>query len=429
MPTDDKHVIDINENAAGLFREEYGRLVALLTSKYGISKIDLVTDAVQDTFETALHKWRFTGIPDNPSAWLYTVARNKLLNVINRSKKSLLTDFSDSSSSEFFDFTEVVNFSEIENDNENIIKLMLACCHESLSERNRIIVILSFVSGFGTREIAKAFLLKTEAVKKIITRAKKLFIVEGPEFLDNTQNSLSHHLDTLLTAIYLIFNEGYKSSNKTEDVNPELSCEATRLAKIISTSYPDDIRVNSILAIFFFSLSRYPARISEGGEWQILARQDRALWLQELIAEGNSYMRRIRKPDSIHRYYIEAVIHSIHCNTPLFQDTDWQKIIYLYKQLEVIASTPVVRLNRIISESYLAPSNEQITELENLEVTFPENELYLLFSAKGDIYFRLRDYNSAHDEFCKALQQTNSGIDTRFFQTRIKECSEYLKKQ
>ncbi|MBZ4187273.1 RNA polymerase sigma factor [Niabella beijingensis] len=368
-----------------LFREQSGVMTAVLINRFGAAHLDTVLDAVQDAFEAALKRWRFSGIPDNPEAWLMTVARNNAINRINRDKKlypdSALPEMQEQAIPEPGLPASFVQDSQL--------RLLLACCHPELSEKSRIIITLSVLCGFGTTEIAGALLMQKEAVKKSLTRAKAVLRNSGRLFETPLVENLQARSDTVHTVLYLIFNEGYRTTRGTSGISHELCFEAMRLTKIVYEHDTGNGASAALLALQFFNAARFPARISAEGEWLTLEEQDRSLWDQALIGEGFYYLPRQQPP--LNRYYLEALIASVHCTAAFFSETNWQQIAVLYQALEqLVPGSDIIVLNRIIAESYTGMNlKELLDRLETLHSLIADGKGFEWTMARAHLLCRL----------------------------------------
>ncbi len=364
----DEHIQTLTSH---LFREHYGKMVSYLSRKYGYQEIENIADAVQEAFEAALNTWKFSGIPDHHFAWLYKVAANRLVNKLRQSDliQSHLDRLKVTENT-----VEVCQEQELE---DSLLKLLVFFSKINLPERNKLIVSLYFVCGFGYAEIANALMMNTETVKKVVLRSKERIGQFARSYQDFQISAIDNHTDHLLRITYLMFNEGYKASRKTGAICYDLCYEAMRLAKLVQ-KYDDHPDTNALLALMFFNTSRFPARIVNS-TWVSLEDQNRKLWNKALIAEGHFYLERARAkqvcPDT---YYLQALISSIHCTSASYEATDWKAISFLYRQLEKIEpdSLPVI-LNRIISESNHRNIDNLIAESEQLERIVTKKDAFI----------------------------------------------------
>lgn len=412
---------NINQLTAHLFRENSGKMAAILSRMFGLNQIDSVLDIVQDTFETALHKWRFSGIPDNPSGWLMQVAKNKALNTFKRASKT--QSFSSSDYLDKFDesfeneFDALLSPKEIK---DSQLRLLFTCCHPGLSPKNQIIITLNILCGFGVPEIANSLMMNDEAVKKALLRSKNALKKSNNMLQTPIISQSDECIKTVQTILYLMFNEGYKTTRSQEAINNDLCYEAMRLAKLLGNN--NTIRnneTNALLALMFFNISRFPSRLGANDEWITLQEQDRNQWNKIFIEEGYYYLNKATQTEIVSRFHIEAIISSLHCSARTFEKTDWSKIAFLYCQLKEIAPSPMVTLNRIIAESYLINSNS-IKALDELEI----KNNFLVFAAKGDIYSRRGELKNAKKFYEKALILSVSPNDRIFLKNKITQCEQ-----
>lgn len=406
-----------------LFRENTGKMISVLTRMFGFNQIDNVMDIVQDTFESALRSWKFSGLPDNPEAWLMTVARNKALNLYKKDKKTALVadSFFDKRIDEDFvrDFDRLCLPHEVK---DGQLRLLLSCCHPDLPERNQIIVTLYVLCGFGNSEIARALYMNPETVKKTLTRTKEELRTQGNLLLAPKLPAEGARVETVHTILYLMFNEGYKTTRGLEIINHDLCFEAIRLTKLLLQNGVAMVKQSkSLLALMFFNLSRFPSRMSDEGDLLTLEQQDRNKWNKMFIQEAYCYLNDA-KDEKLNRYYLEAVIASIHCLSPTFEETDWKSIVFLYGELEKLVHSPSVALNKLIAESYLfgpAKCLDKIVELKNDDLL---KDNFLLFAAEGDFLMRMKEMTSARDSFCKARMYAVSEADKKFLDSKIAQC-------
>lgn len=400
-----------------LFREQSGVMTAVLVSRFGTSHLDAVLDAVQDAFEAALRRWRFSGVPDNPAAWLMAVARNNAINRISRDQKLhpdlLLPDIVEDPEPELPLPASFVQDSQL--------RLLLACCHPELSEKSQIMITLSVLCGFGTAEIAGALLMQKEAVKKSLTRAKAVLRNSGRLFGAPLVQGLQARRNTVHTVLYLLFNEGYRTTRGAGGISKELCFEAMRLTKIVYDHDATNNEAAALLALQFFSTARFPARINTDGEWLGLEEQDRSRWNQALIRQGFCYLPKQQPP--LNRYYLEALIASVHCTTPLFSETNWQQIAVLYRSLEqLVPGSDIIALNRIIAESYTATAIHSLLDrLETLRSLLVDGKGFEWTMTKGHLYERMGANTRAIAAFKEALQYAGTAANRQFVLRKIEK--------
>lgn len=416
---------NIHRLTAHLFRENSGKMTAVLCRKFGVSQIETILDVVQETFETALVKWRFSGIPDNPPAWLMQVARNKAINVFKREGKTHYFSPLDVPIQEETSLEGQFDFSLSPHEiNDSQLRLLLSCCNQAISPRNQIVITLNILCGFGLPEIANALLMKEESVKKALARSKATLRSMDDILQAKPLPQAGEQINTVLTILYLIFNEGYKTTRTKKAINNDLCYEAIRLTKILlNNSSITHEETYALLSLMFFNLSRFPARLNSVEEWLSLEEQDRSKWNDVFIEEGYYYLNKATKGNELSRFHIEAIIASLHCSAPSFHETDWEKITFLYRQLEILEpSSPFISLNRVIAESFISDPQKSLHSLDKIRTHEVFKDSFLLPAVKGNIYNRKGELQNAIRFYSKALELAQSPTDKSFLQRKIVEC-------
>ena len=396
-----------------LFRTEYRKITAVLCKLFGIENIEIAEDIASDTFLLASETWSFKGLPENPTAWLYVVAKNKAKDYLKRN--ALFTNKIAKQINNTFDKNEEI---EIDLSDKNIfdsqLQMMFAICHPSISTEAQIGLSLRILCGFGIEEIATAFLTNKETINKRLHRAKEKLRTENVVIEFPNTNEISERLETVATTLYLLFNEGYYSVNQTINLRKELCLEAMRLTYLLieneSTNLPS---INALLSLMCFHASRFDARINENDEIILYEKQDEKLWNQELIQRGNFFLNNSAKGNKISKYHIEASIAYWHT---IKEDTHekWQKILQLYNQLLVIEYSPIVALNRTYALAKVKGNLEAITEAKKLNL----NDNHLYHTLLGELYTEI-DNKDAKSHFEKALSLTKSNADKTVIMNKI----------
>ena len=401
-------------------------MTSVLVRIFGFQHIDLITDAVQDTFESALMTWKYSGIPSNPEGWLMKVSKNKAINSLKRESKTSLvapSSFIKNPDKHLAEDSDVYLPHEIE---DSQLRLLLTCCHPDFSEKNQVIITLNILCGFGTEEIARALLMNTAAVKKAITRTKQELKRKGAILLTPRLPKYEKRVDTVHTILYLMFNEGYKTSRSKEMIDHDLCYEAIRLAKLlVKKGVVLAEETNALLALMFFNLARFPSRMNTDGGILTLAEQDRSKWDTVFIEEGYYYLNCAAEQDKLSRYHLEAIIASLHCAAKKFDDTDWKTIVYMYEQLELILDSPIVTLNKIVAQSYLYDPAISLAQLDALKKQEGIEKNYLLFAAEADMFRRLKNNGLAKKSYEKAYQLATSPLDKQFLADKISKFNTY----
>lgn len=396
-----------------LFRKEFSKITAVLCKFFGLEHIQTAEDITSETFIVALETWPRNGIPENPTGWLYTVAKNKARNLMNRrqifrNKVSPEIQYSNNSSVEM----------ELEISEKNIsdsqLQMIFAICHPAIPVESQIGLALRILCGFGIDEIANAFLTNKETINKRLYRAKKTIRDEKIEMELPSADEIHQRLDAVLTTLYLLFNEGYYSESSDMVLRKDLCLEAMRLNYLLAeneaTNTPD---VLALLALMCFHSSRFEARKNQHGQIVLYEDQDPSLWNEELIVKGAYYLNRASGGKEVSKYHLEAGIawwHTVKTDTEI----KWAKILQLYNQLINIDDSPIVALNRIFALSKVHGENIAIQEAESLQL---ENNRYY-HTLLGVLYKEVQD-QQAKDHLLEALSLTQNEAERKTIQKQL----------
>ena len=382
---------DINKLSDDLFRHEAGKMVALLTKIFGTENLELSEDVVQDTFINAMQVWTLKGIPANPSAWLFKVAKNKAIDVLRRNKFSKQIDFNDPErillKSEYTLATVMEKLWRDDEIHDDLLRMMFACCHPEISEENQITLMLKTLCGFSTSEIAKAFLIPEDTVSKRLYRTRNFF----REKMIKPEYPIAHQLksktEAVLKTIYLIFNEGYNATHTSELIRKDLLEQAMYLCSILATNKnTQSPEVFAAMALMCFHSARINGRIDYHGEIVLLAQQDRTKWNRELIAQGNDFLNKAAFGEKISSYHAEAAIAYEHCIAETFEQTNWGNILSYYNLLADIYPNSVVTLHRLTVIYKVYGVETTLKEIENSSYKTEWEKNYLFYALLGDIY-------------------------------------------
>ncbi|MRX68565.1 RNA polymerase subunit sigma [Flavobacterium resistens] len=406
-----------------LFRTEYQKIVSVLCSLFGIHHIEIAEDIVSDTFLAASETWAIKGIPENPTAWLYTVAKNKTKNHFKRNdifEKKIVSEIKHNSPLNGEDI-------EIDLSEQNIVDSQLAMiftvCNPCNSDEAQIALALNLLCGFGISEISDAFLSNKEVIYKRINRAKEKLKEENIKIQSPNPTEISDRIDTVLKTIYLLFSEGYYSTSQNTTLRKDLCAEAMRLNYLLIQNQATNLpATNALMALMCFHSSRFEARTSESGEIILYQDQDEKLWNQELIDRGTYFLGKSSIGDTLSKYHLEAGIAYWHT---LKSDTSekWKHILELYNHLIILEYSPIVALNRTFALSKVMGKQEAIIEAEKLNLT--DNHFY--YSLLGNLYIDI-DNQKAKNHFETALKLAKTVSDKNIISKNILELSSKTKK-
>jgi RNA polymerase sigma factor (sigma-70 family) len=413
---------NINQLVDHLFRHESGKMIAVLSRLVGLQNIEIAQDLVQDTLLQAMSTWGYKSIPDNPSAWLYRVAKNKAIDFLRKEKRfhAISPQYSYLLESEYT-LSATVNDLFLENEmQDSQLRMMFACCHPDIPEESQIALTLKTLCGLSVSEISKAFLTTEETIAKRIYRAKEKIKAEKIELEVPQNDELSIRVDTVLKSLYLLFNEGYKSSNPDKLIREDLCEEAMRLCFILTqhslTALP---RTKALLALMCFQASRLDARLDDKSNIILLKQQDRSKWNRSLMSKGFELMEESTEPFEVSAYHLEAAIASQHAAARSFEQTNWNSIYHLYEMLYQLQPNPVVAMNKAIASAYAINKQNALYELRQIK-GLEHHHLY--YASIGEIYFDLEN-KTAKKFFEKALKLTSSGYEQQLLINKISNCS------
>jgi RNA polymerase sigma-70 factor (ECF subfamily) len=400
-----------------LFRTEYSKIISVLCRRFGFDRIEIAEDIAGDTFLTAMETWGLKGIPPNPPAWLYKVAKNKAKNYLQHN-----STFENKVSAELKNETTGIYEQDLDlspqNINDSQLQMMFAICHPSISPEAQIGLSLRILCGFGIEEIADAFLTNKETINKRLFRAREKLRQEKVKIELPDAAEIDERLGIVLRTIYLLFNEGYYSVSTNKTLRKDLCIDAMRLCYIlVENKYTNKPEVNALLSLMCFQSSRFDARIDEQGDLILYNEQDTSLWDKDLISKGEYFLNCASSGNKVSRYHLEAGIAFWHTHKDDSKEK-WENILQLYNQLLIIDYSPIAALNRTYALAKANGKEEAIAEAEKLSLT----NYHFYYALLGELYTGL-DSEKARDNFEKAIQLAKSPAEKRIIQLKIEKIS------
>jgi len=404
-----------------LFREEAGKLVSVLTRIFGIDRLELAEDAVQEALVRALRTWPYYGIPENPAAWITQTAKNLALDIVRREKR-----FRDKEPEIIASIDSAVLSQSPALDTEikdDRLRLMFACCHPLIPQEAQTALALKTLCGFSTTEIAMAFLTSEAAIAKRLTRARQKIRELQIPFEIPAGEELSIRLDGVLQTLYLLFNEGYKASSGDSLIREALCQEAIRLA-ILLAEHPaaNQPRTHALLALMLLNAARLPARVDAEGNILRLKEQDRSSWNQPMITDGMRHLAQSAAGEEVTGYHLQAGIAACHCAATDYESTDWPRILALYDRLVQIDDSPVVALNRAVAIAEVHGARAGIDAVEAIQNERQLGSYYLLYAVLAEFESQLNDLLAAANHLRKALHLTGLKSEQSFLLSKLRDC-------
>ncbi|MBC8045489.1 MAG: sigma-70 family RNA polymerase sigma factor [Fimbriimonadaceae bacterium] len=401
-------------------------MVSVLTKIFGLTNIEIAEDIVHDVLLKALESWKLKGVPENPSAWLMAAAKNKTLDFLRHKKQEekyarQITPLLQSEYTIGHTLNNYFSENEIKDDQ---LRMMFVCCHDSINEESQIALILKTLCGFSVSEIAKAFLTNDSTINKRLYRAKEKLRELEIKFEIPVPSEIEKRIDQVLKALYLLFNEGYSSTEGESFIREELAAEALRLCLILSQHTAGNIpKTLALLALMYFHGARFNARIDDEGNILLLKEQNRKLWDNEMIQEGIILLNMASTGDLVSTYHIEAAIAYEHCIAKSYNDTNWKNLLNYYQVLITLTKSPVAELNSAIVISEIDGPDAALNVIFKIELADELKNYYLLPATKGDLYFRKSDMIKAKYFYDIAETLTSSPFEKKLLRKKSNMCT------
>jgi RNA polymerase sigma-70 factor, ECF subfamily len=404
-------VVDVRQAITEAHHEEWARVVASLTRRFG--DLDIAEESAAEAFATAVQRWPADGVPPNPGAWLTTTANRKAIDRIRRENKR---DDKQKEARLLYDDDDPLEPLGAIGDER--LRLIFTCCHPALAMETRVALTLRMVGGLTVPEISRAFLVQETAMERRITRAKAKIKAARIPYRVPSAEDLPARVTGVLAVLFLVFNEGYLATGPgTDPVRQDLTAEAIRLTRLIRGLMPEDGEAAGLLALMLLIEARRTARVSASGELVTLGKQDRGAWDGALVAEGHRLVReRLAAGVAPGRYQLLAAINAVHTSARDVRDTDWSQVVALYDQLVRLDPSPIIALNRAIAVAELDGPEVALAAIDRLEHKLAGYHAY--HAARADLLRRLGRSQQSRAAYDKAIELAGNTAEIAYLTTR-----------
>lgn len=405
------------------FRHEFGRLVSVLSRRFGVHRMELCEDAAQTALLRAVEAWSAEGgVPRDRGAWLYRVAHNQVLDGLRRGKRDTPYVPGDETAAGAAEEGPVYLESEVKDD---LLRLLFVCADPELPPESQLVLALKTLCGFSITEIALRLFQSEEAVHKRLQRARARLRDAKVALETPKMEQLADRRPRVLQTLYLLFNEGYSSARPDALIRRELCEEAVRLALLLA-EHPvgDDPETDALLALMYLHAARFDARLDGEGGMLLLEEQDRSRWDGELLRAGFRHLQRAARGERFSRYHAEAAIAAEHCMAATYRETRWDEIARLYELLDCVAPSPLNTLNRAVAIAEWKGPRAGLDVLEALQAPAWLSGYYLLNATLGELYRRSGDRKRGALHLTRALGAAPTHAERTVLQRRLEQCKE-----
>ena len=407
-----------NVTVDAVYRSDWGRIVAALIRHFG--DFEVAEEAAQEAFTVAVNQWRTDGVPEFPRAWIIQTAKHKAIDRLRRQKRfeEKLATYATSG------LVETVTEPNYDTDEipDDRLRLIFTCCHPALALEAQVALTLRTLGGLQTDEIARAFLVPPATMAQRLVRAKRKIRDAGIPYRVPDTSEMPERLDAVLTAIYLIFNEGYAPTRGEPVVRADLCAEAIRLGRLLRTllSPQPPSEVTGLVALMLLHDSRRNARLDAAGDLVVLEEQDRTLWNQDFIAEALPLVEEALQGEP-GQFSLEAAISAEHCKASRPEDTNWLQIVRFYNMLEQLTGSPIVALNRAVAVAMSDGPEPAIQIIDSLAASGDLDQYHLLHAARADLLRRMGSMSESAKSYRRALELVTNESERRFLERRLSE--------